>query len=336
MNALPHIVTDRSITVVCGSKSHIIPSSHPNFLSIREAIREDRWQDINNLIDIPKSVMHFSGGKVEIVNGVVCYEGEQVHNVIADRILRMMSERFNVQPLINFLANLMQNPSKQAVDELYLFLEAGNLPITEDGHFLAYKMVRQDYLSHHDGRTDNSIGNMVEMPRNKVDDRRDVTCSYGLHFCSEGYLGKYYGHGRTVILKINPADVVSIPKDYNNAKGRACRYQVIGEMEQDFTTETMNRAVWSENQEPVQDHDGDFDDGNRSVFRLKYVALTTDGDHATGTVVVTAESLGDAQMLVDDDYVAEDLAWVLTSTGEDLDADQVHEHTLQYVSGSHA
>ena len=33
-----------------------------------------------------------------------------------------------------------------------------------------------------------------------------------------------------MILKINPADVVSIPADYNATKGRACRYEVLGEL----------------------------------------------------------------------------------------------------------
>ena len=33
-----------------------------------------------------------------------------------------------------------------------------------------------------------------------------------------------------MVLKINPADVVSIPTDYNDAKGRACRYEVIDEI----------------------------------------------------------------------------------------------------------
>ena len=31
-------------------------------------------------------------------------------------------------------------------------------------------------------------------------------------------------------MKINPRDVVSIPSDYNDAKGRACRYEVVGEV----------------------------------------------------------------------------------------------------------
>jgi hypothetical protein len=82
---------------------------------------------------------------------------------------------------------------------------------------------------------DNSVGKIVEMERNEVDDNKDQTCSTGLHFCSQDYL-PHFGNGydsRVVILKINPADVVSIPSDYNNAKGRACRYEVVGEIGND-------------------------------------------------------------------------------------------------------
>ena len=73
------------------------------------------------------------------------------------------------------------------------------------------------------------------------------TCSYGLHFCSEGYL-RHFGGDRVVILKINPRDVVSIPTDYNNTKGRCCRYEVIGEVgvnpedEKEFTQPVQENA----------------------------------------------------------------------------------------------
>ena len=78
---------------------------------------------------------------------------------------------------------------------------------------------------------DNSPGTIVEMERYKVDDNKDQTCSTGLHFCGMSYLPHFGGSdSRTVIVKIDPADVVSIPSDYNGAKGRACRYEVIGEM----------------------------------------------------------------------------------------------------------
>jgi hypothetical protein len=69
------------------------------------------------------------------------------------------------------------------------------------------------------------------MERNMVDDNRNNTCSSGLHFCSHSYLASFSGE-RTVIVKIDPADVVSIPSDYNDAKGRTCRYTVIGEVGQ--------------------------------------------------------------------------------------------------------
>jgi hypothetical protein len=125
----------------------------------------------------------------------------------------------------------MSNPSKRAVEELYGFLEKGNLPLTPDGYFLAYKKVRADFRDCHTGTMDNSVGQTVEMERNAVDDDQNRTCSTGLHFCSKEYLSHFGGHdSRTVILKINPRDVVSIPTDYNNAKGRACRYEVIGEL----------------------------------------------------------------------------------------------------------
>jgi len=79
---------------------------------------------------------------------------------------------------------------------------------------------------------DNSVGNVLEMPRNEVDADKDRTCSTGLHFCSYDYLKSFHGE-RVVVLKINPKDVVSIPSDYNNSKGRTCRYEVVDEIELD-------------------------------------------------------------------------------------------------------
>jgi hypothetical protein len=149
--------------------------------------------------------------------------------------------------MVNFMHNLMKNPSKRSVDELYGFLEKNNLPLTPDGHFLAYKKVRRDFKDIHSGTMDNSPGTIVEMERNQVDDNKDQTCSTGLHFCGLSYLDHFGGSdSRVVIVKIDPADVVSIPSDYNGAKGRACRYEVIGEMgvkaEDAFTAPVQTNA----------------------------------------------------------------------------------------------
>jgi hypothetical protein len=129
-------------------------------------------------------------------------------------------------------------------------LEKNNLPITSDGHFLAYKKVRKDFKDCHTGTMDNSVGKIVEMERHEVDDNANNTCSNGLHFCSKEYLN-HFGGERTVIVKINPADVVSIPTDYDFSKGRACRYEVIGELgvhPDDAFKEPVQDAAYSQEQ----------------------------------------------------------------------------------------
>jgi hypothetical protein len=158
-----------------------------------------------------------------------------------------MREGLPHEPLLNFFKNLMDNPSKRAVDELYDFLEAGELPITEDGHFLAFKNVRSNYRDIHSGNFDNSVGKVCEMPRNGVDEDKERTCSYGLHFCSIKYLPHFSDgeNGKTMIVKINPRDVVAIPADYNNTKGRTCRYEVVAEYKDDWRSKlNRNESGW--------------------------------------------------------------------------------------------
>jgi hypothetical protein len=226
------IIGPTFITVMLDGVTHTINGDHGNYDAIREALKAKDHARVEQLINVAKSVTNYVAGRITITGDQVFYGDMEVKGSVVNRIISMMREGFDAQPMINFLERLMQNPSKRAVDELYGFLETTSLPITEDGHFLAYKKVTNDYRDFYTGKMDNSIGRVLEMPRNQVDDNRDQTCSYGLHFCSLNYLPHYHGgDGRVVIVKIDPADVVSIPSDYNNAKGRACRYEIIGEHE---------------------------------------------------------------------------------------------------------
>jgi len=187
---------------------------------------------------------------VSIQGETLYWKGKELNTGLSVRMIQMLQEGFPIEPMVNFMENLYQNPSKRAVTELYGFLEKCNLPITPDGHFLAYKKVRADYTDVHSGTMDNSVGQIVEMERHDVDDNKDNTCSTGLHFCSQSYLNSFGGE-RTVIVKINPRDVVSIPSDYNDAKGRACRYEVIGEMEVE-ADKAFTRPVQTQANRPMK------------------------------------------------------------------------------------
>jgi hypothetical protein len=68
------------------------------------------------------------------------------------------------------------------------------------------------------------------MPRNAVCDDAEVGCSYGFHAGSHKYASTFGGgDSKLLIVKINPADVVSVPKDCDCQKLRTSRYEVLKE-----------------------------------------------------------------------------------------------------------
>jgi hypothetical protein len=227
----PFIIQGSNVTVVIEGKPHTVSKTHVSYQKVVDAIKGNDWATVKAIIDPVKVVLNYGAGNISIKGDTLYWKGEPFAGVMATRMISMLEEGFSIEPMVLFMHNLLKNPSKRSVDELYGFLEKNNLPITPDGYFLAYKKVRQDFKDIHSGTMDNSPGTVVEMERYKVDDNKDKTCSTGLHFCGMSYLDHFGGSdSRTVIVKIDPADVVSIPSDYNGAKGRACRYEVIGEL----------------------------------------------------------------------------------------------------------
>jgi hypothetical protein len=114
------------------------------------------------------------------------------------------------------------------------------MPITDDGCFLGYKGVTNDYKDVHSGRFDNSVGAINEMPRNKVCDDFRQGCSYGFHVGSLEYATRW--GPKTVIVKVNPKDVVSVPEDSNWQKLRTAKYEVVakytGPLPSSYTRDT--------------------------------------------------------------------------------------------------
>jgi len=234
-NAIPYLLQGKNIILVVDGKSHTISKdTHIAYGKIVDALKAQDWDALRDLVEPKKAIVNFGLGYVSIENNKVLWKGQLFHNALATRMIEMYQDGFPIDPMVRFMENLMNNPSKRSVDQVYGFLEKNKLPLTEDGYFLAYKRVRDDYKDIHSGTLDNSVGQTVQMDRNLVDDNPDSHCSSGLHFCSESYLG-HFGNGSqpVMILKINPADVVSIPTDYDGAKGRCMRYEVVAQVNGD-------------------------------------------------------------------------------------------------------
>lgn len=226
---MTYIYTNKSVSLFIDGQQKTINESHPRFTQIIEAIKENDEQKVLKLLDVKRSIEEYGKGFVTFANGVISYKGKPIESYLTQKIVKMQKEGFTIKPLLAFLENLMENPSYRARQELYGFLEYGNLPITEDGYFIAYKKVKSDFKDIWSGTMDNSVGQVLEMPRTEVDDDSNRTCSAGLHFASREYMANFgWGSSNVVVaLKINPADVVSIPTDYNNTKGRCCKYEVL-------------------------------------------------------------------------------------------------------------
>ena len=241
----PFIIQGNNVVVVIGNKSHTISKTHITYQKVVDAIKAGDWDTVKDVIEPKKVVLNYGQGNVSVQGDQLFWKGKELNTGLSVRMIQMLQEGFPIEPMVNFMENLYKNPSHRAVTELYGFLEKNNLPITPDGHFLAYKKVRADFKDCRSGTMDNSPGRIVEMERHELNDNKDETCSTGLHFCGMSYL-THFGGDRTVIVKVNPADVVSIPSDYNGAKGRACRYEVIGELgvepEEAFTAPVQENA----------------------------------------------------------------------------------------------
>ena len=235
----PEIVWNASSKFVSITEGRTVwnaTKDHKHFNDIIQALIESRFDDAIEFISIKAAVQKYVKGDVRIEGGSLFYQGIDLRSGLVTRIIDSMQNGEDFEFYLPFLENLLENPSEKAVQRLFDFLVANDIEITEDGHFIAWKMVRSTYKDCHSNTFDNSPGQYVKMPRSRVNDNDEQTCSTGLHVCSKGYIGSGFGHGdgRIVSCKVHPRDVVSIPVDYNDSKMRVCGYLVLDDVTEQF------------------------------------------------------------------------------------------------------
>lgn len=337
MKIAGYTITPNTITVVVDGATRIIDSSRDGFDEIPKMLlrrkraggcvtksflagslsmagiapwSEDDEDQLAKYLDMKRYIVRVTHGEVQIADDRVLFKGLPIEGVLVDRLIEFQSKGYDTEPLSLFLQNLMANPIESAREELYLWLEGAKLPITDDGHFLAWKAVRADYRSHHDGATYNRIGDKPSVPRDYCDTDRHRTCSTGLHFCSYDYLPHFAsGNSRIMIVKINPADVVAIPSDYDNTKGRAWTYEIIGEVPYDEVPdyfkvpvvsvgdgeiEQHNPSDWLDDDEDAEDYnddewDEDDDEAMSSDVTTQTVAEAAAQEVVTGEPIAVVE-----------------------------------------------
>lgn len=246
MKAVKTISLPSALVVAIGGDSYEVKVNHPEYTKIKaqlesvEAIDAETEKALLVLIngEVIEKVKEWSDGKLEIKNGVVRWEGTALQGRLA-KVLIATAQSGDTEALSRFglfIDKVNQAISYKVTNRLFDFLDANNLRIDNDGDIIGFKVVRANYTDKHTGTFDNSVGQVVSIPRNQVDDRDEVTCSNGLHFCSYDYVKSFSSNGdRLVLVKVDPRDFVSVPTDYGFTKCRVCRYKVI----EDVTTKFL-------------------------------------------------------------------------------------------------
>lgn len=261
MKNVPYIVGSQSVSFFFEGQPFEITGSHPNYSKIIKKLSTKDTADLLDLIDIPKAITTQSNGKIVVRDGAVFYNGEALHNHAAERLVALLEGGHDINPLVKFLERLMSNPSKRVVDDLFKFLDYKKMPLDpDDGCFYAYKAVRGDWMDKHSGTIRNMIGDKPEVPRNKVDDRHEVDCSHGLHVGTLEYVSSFKGSGdHVVIVKVDPADVVTVPA-YDVTKLRCCRYEVVAEYDGPLPNNIYGRPETITDYSYLDDEDDEYDD----------------------------------------------------------------------------
>jgi len=282
------ITSDGIISFYLNQQMFTVNKTHPFYDKIHTALLSGNDAEVLKytvIATLVEDVATKYSDNVSVKGGFVFYKNRPVSEKLSNRIISLIEQKYAFSHLINFIENLFQNPSKSSTEELYDFLDHQAIPITDDGCFLSYKAVKNDYYSITAGKEIpivgkykeiskgnyvlyNGVGETLELERNAVNDDPFVHCRFGLHSGATQYV-KSFGNitnltpnqendsNHVVIVKINPKDVVSVPTDEKCQKIRVCKYTVVSELTD--LSNLLTRAVYTSMGEDCP-HCSDYDD----------------------------------------------------------------------------
>jgi hypothetical protein len=266
-----NFVNDRGVkalTVIVDGKVTVLDGDHPNFALALAALRSGDKQAILDSLDLDLAVKNALANEPDFTldGDTLTYKGEVQPVGLARVFLDVLRTEGDAKPLTNFIKRLANNPSMNSRKQLHAWIDKHGLNIDQDGYFIGYKGVRTsedggyvsiasgegtvDGVHYKHAQLPNYVGANVTVPRSKVDDDANSACSFGLHVGTWDYASTF-GHGATLTVRVDPANVVSVPHDCNTQKIRTCEYDVISTAENKWVSST----VWdgSREYEPVAD-----------------------------------------------------------------------------------
>lgn len=269
MNQIPHTASTsengtQSVSLFLQGKVYVVFRSgfEADYGELLVALSEGNVAKVTTLVDKYEAARLFAMGipGLEVVKAADEENFEYKHNGVAlsgEMTANIEEVRASNQPersegLKKFFELLEQNPSERSREYLHNFLKRHRIVIAPDGCFIGYRGVKYDMTSIHRGRgfvngklyesanLDNSVGNHITLEREFVIEDPSQGCSVGLHVGSYEYASSF--GERLILVKVNPADVVSVPHENGYAKIRTCAYIVVGSVNNKYDKQQVKRA----------------------------------------------------------------------------------------------
>lgn len=132
----------------------------------------------------------------------------------------------------NLIVHFDKSKFKQVLgklDELYTNLSDEEVaPVYTDAHTRTFTI---------------KIGEPVTIDRSKCDSVQENTCSRGLHVAGRTWITKGSFGNISLMVLVNPADVVAVPPDDNYGKMRCCAYYPVQLIERDEDGEIIDQVI---------------------------------------------------------------------------------------------
>lgn len=277
MSKIPYIETVNGYTFFLEGNPISVDSNDIRYTDVSNALKNNNMEELRSILrdnkeayllsKLKTEVQYFSDLKFtiventindtrEIISAEVEYKGQKLPEVLKNKLLDLYKAGTkDFSHLFKFIDNLLANPDENSREQLYSFLVHENMPITDDGTFIAYKAVQSDFYSitgntktvilegkvNEKGQILNEIGKTIRMRHDDVENNPNVGCSHGLHVGSFKYADDFKGgNGRMIAVEVNPKDVVSVPHDCNCQKCRVSAYKVLNEVTTHFKSLTAS------------------------------------------------------------------------------------------------
>jgi hypothetical protein len=220
-----------------------------------EGKKEGKRVVISHVVEDKKATQRaqLDEDRIDTGEGMIRVNGQLMPAFLGKTILKLLSAKKPVSYLEIFWNHLKRNPSESSRQQLFRFLKQHHFTITDDGCFIAYKRVRDDFKDFHSGTFNNSPGATPSMRRENVVENPKIECAAGLHIAAFDYMPTYHGgQGKIVECKVNPYHVVSVPFECGGQKIRCCKYEVIREFKSGGLSDTVRKSEPAKPVTPVK------------------------------------------------------------------------------------